>query len=479
MSEKNVIKEQKKLWFYDWWWNIPSGFDKDGNFNPNEYDPNAPYIIKWKTFRLKSNPEQELEDPYDLNNLRFINPENVVIALKSMEDLVQHGRELICMIWTGGTISMILKNGKLAPWLNPNDLLKFAWGWLNDRFWIVSFEIVTPIDSSQMEIDYIADIVIAMSWFYENLSNHARTKFCWFFITHWTDTLNQSSTYANVMLWANYPFNAWFVAAQKTIVDKFSDVWVNFTFWLNMLSELRRSRTNIVFASIWWTWWWAYMPATSVKISDSDVNAFDSPWRNKLMDVSNFVSGWIDTLFIDEREKNKTVDDIFQPIILRGHTSVSTIVAKIGINPDKLYEYVKSIHDLAILLVTYWAFTFSRKQVNAILKAAKENKAALFAANPFPTWSTTHIYTEALYLKEQWITPINSLEHSVYAKIKWAQAVWGNDLHKIKMFLIWNNFMWEQPNNWEPPLEVIEELVKYNWFKIRKIWQPIDSIDKL
>jgi L-asparaginase/Glu-tRNA(Gln) amidotransferase subunit D len=51
-----------------------------------------------------------------------------------------------------------------------------------------------------MEIDYIADVVIAMSWFYENLSNKAKTKFCGFFVTHGTDTLTQSSTYANAML---------------------------------------------------------------------------------------------------------------------------------------------------------------------------------------------------------------------------------------------------------------------------------------
>lgn len=66
-----------------------------------------------------------------------------------------------------------------------------------------------------------------------------------------------------------------------------------------------------------------------------------------------------------------------------------------------------------------------------------------------------------------------------YAKIKWAQAVWWNDIHKIKMFLIWNNFMWEQPNDWDLPLEVIKENSKTSGFKIRKIWQPVDSLIKL
>jgi len=221
------------------------------------------------------------------------------------------------------------------------------------------------------------------------------------------------------------------------------------------------------------------MPASSIKVSDSDVNAFDSPGKNKLMDTSNFVSQWIDGHFIDENEKYKTVDDVFQPIILRKHIPVSTIFAKIWINPDILYEHVKSIQDLAIIMVTYGAFTFSRKQVDAIVKAAKENKAALFAANPFPTWSTEHLYAEALYLTEQGITPIHCLEHAAYAKIKWAQAVWWSDIHKIKMFLIWNNFMWEQPYIWEPPLEVVEELAKPNGFKMRRVGQPVDSLIKM
>jgi hypothetical protein len=47
------------------------------------------------------------------------------------------------------------------------------------------------------------------------------------------------------------------------------------------------------------------------------------------------------------------------------------------------------------------------------------------------------------------------------------------------MFLIWNNFMWEQQKNWEKPLEVIEEFSKIDWFKIREIWQPVDSLIKI
>lgn len=477
MKKQSQINE--KPWFLDWDWKIPSGFNKDWKFNPTAYDPQAPYKVKWKTFRLKSNPDVELEDPFDLNNLRFINPDKVKHTLEEIEKLVPTGKELVCMIGTWWTISMTLQNGKLRPGLNPDNLLAFAGWWLAERFGIVSFELETQIDSSQMEIDYIWDLVIAMSWFYENMSNKAKAKFSWFFITHGTDTLTTSSTYANIMLGANYPFSAWFVAAQKTVADRFSDVGINFTFGINMLSELRRSRMNIIFATAWWTSWWAYIPSTSIKVSDTDVVAFATPGRHKLIDVSNFLSAGIDTYFIKLNESQKTVDDIFQPIILRWHVPISTIVAKVWVNPNWLYEHVKAIHDLAIMLVTYGWFTFSPKQVDAIVRAARENKSALFAANPFPTGSTKHLYAEALYLKEQGITSIHCLEHAAYAKVKWAQAVWWNDIHKIKMFLMGNNFMGEQPYDWQPPLEVIEELSRPNGFKIRQIWQPVESLIKL
>lgn len=478
-NTKDVEKEN--LWFLDWDWNIPSWFNKNWTFDPNKYDPGATYKIKWKTFRLKSNPTQEIEDPFDLDNLRFINKENVIKAFEKLEFLSDTtDKELICMVGTWWTISMTLwEDWKLYPKLTPEYLLKYAWGWLDERYWLVSFEFSTMIDSSQMEIDYMADVVIAMSWIYDNLSKMAKNRFCGFFVTHWTDTLSISATYAHVMLWSNCPFNVWFVAAQKSTVSKFSDVWVNFTYWLNMLSELRRAKKATVFLCMWWTHGWAYIPAATIKSSDSDADAFTSPWRKKTMDTSDFLKKWIDLNFINQNQNQMTIDDIFQPIILRWFTPITTLYANMWMNPSKLYEYVKHIKDFAIILVTYWSFTFWRKQIDAIVDAAKINNTILFATNPFPTWSTSHLYADAVYLSEKWIVPIHCLQHAAYAKIKWGQTVWWNNVEKIKMFLTWNNFIWEQPDEWEQPLEIIQEAMKINWYKMRKIGQPIESLIKI
>ena len=174
-----------------------------------------------------------------------------------------------------------------------------------------------------------------------------------------------------------------------------------------------------------------------------------------------------------------TVDDIFQPVILRGFVPLTTIHARIGADPHKLYLYVKDIHELALVLVTYGSFTFNRKQINAILRASKESNTIVMAVNPFPTGNTEHLYADAVYLKEQGIIPIHSLEHAVYAKVKWAQAVFGDDIQKIKYFLTGTNFIGEQPNEWNPPLEVIEENMRLNGYRIRTLGQPKESLQKL
>lgn len=330
-----------------------------------------------------------------------------------------------------------------------------------------------------MEIDYIADIVIAMSWFYDNLSKIARNRFCGFFVTHGTDTLSFSSTYANVMLGTNCPFSVGFVAAQKTIESRFTDVGVNFTYGLNMLSELRRSRKAAVFLSVGGTSGGAFIPAASLKVSDTDVNAFESPGRHKVMDAADFLDKGIDMDFVRKNQENMTVDDIFQPVILRGFVPLTTLHARIGTDPKKLYSYVREIRELAIVLVTYGSFTFNRKQINAIVKASKETDTILMAVNPFPSGKTDHLYADAIYLKWQGIIPIHSLEHAVYAKVKWAQAVFGNDFQKIRYFLTGTNFMGEQPNEWTPPLDVIEENLRVNGYRVRPFGQPKESLIRI
>ena len=77
------------------------------------------------------------------------------------------------------------------------------------------------------------------------------------------------------------------------------------------------------------------------------------------------------------------------------------------------------------------------------------------------------------------MVPVQILEHAIYAKIRWAECVYGTDRKKIKFFVAGNNFVGEQPDDWTPPLDVIVELEKNDGFKTRIIGQPKESRDKL
>ena len=127
-SAVSSSSDSSKQWFLDADGNIPSGFSADGKFDPYAYDPGVPYKAKGRHYRLKSNPNQDLEDPFDLDNLRFINKALVMKAFDEIERLAATtDKELVCMIATGGTIAMS-KNaeGKLIPKISPEYLLQFS-----------------------------------------------------------------------------------------------------------------------------------------------------------------------------------------------------------------------------------------------------------------------------------------------------------------------------------------------------------------
>lgn len=478
-------KKQSSNSSLDWWRDaknaLPSGFTEKGVFSPAQYDPKAPYAIKGKTFTLASNPGFAIEDPFDLNNLRFIDARAVRKALEELEDICEHTeKELVCLIGTGGTIASYMgDDGKIHPGLSISQLLEYAGGRLDERFGLTSFSLTTLIPSSQMEIDYIADVVVAMSWFYKHLSYSALTRFSGFVVTHGTDTLAPSATYANVMLGSNCPFSVGFVASQKTIGDRFTDVGINFFNCMSVLSELKLHRKSTVFIYMGGTQGGAFIPSASMKISDSEADAFGSPGRKKIVDSSDFMISGIDTSFINLNAEQMTTEDVFQPIILRGYVSLSTLHARIGMDIDFLYDYVSHLKTLALILVTYGAFSFSYKQIDTIMRAAREAGIMVMGVNPFPTGRTDHKYEESLYLMEQGIFSVHALEHAVYAKVKWAQAVYGNDPKKIRFFITGNNFMGEQPPEWTPPLDVRHEATVIGGFAMRAIGQPRESLKKL
>ncbi|MEK7632859.1 MAG: asparaginase domain-containing protein [Patescibacteria group bacterium] len=483
--QKKTVRKTPKVpaaWFRDASGKLYSGFDNAGHFLFEHYDPTAPIAMKGKTFRLKSNPHVLQEDAFDIENIRIINPERIREAVAQLEKISEHEpeKELVCMITTGGTIATTYdENGVAQSATSAEYLLKFAGSGLGHRFGVVTvpFHRLTP--SSQMEIDYVADTVIAMTWIYTQLSYHTRSRFAGFIIAHGTDTLNICATYAQIMLGPNLPFSVAYVGAQKSITHKITDVGINFAYSLNMLSEFKRNRKNTVFICSGGTQGGAFSPIGAIRISDTAVNIFDCPGRKKLMNASDFMLSGITSQFLNEFQRTSTTDDVFQPIIFRGYTNVATIRGQVGVNPEELFQYVSHLDKVALVLVAYGSFSFNYQQIDAIMKAAEEKDILVFAANQFPTGKFNHVFEETFYLTKKGVIPVQILEHAIYAKIRWAECVYGEDRKKIKFFVAGNNFVGEQPDDWTPPLEVIEEAEKNDGLKMRIIGQPTESMEKL
>ena len=139
----------------------PPWFDENGLFDPKKFDATLPYNPKGTTYTLPSNPNRAFENPYDLRNLRIINPRRVTESLQALEDSNKlDQRPAICVVATGGTIaSAMTKEGELVASVDIQTIFDYVGRFYKVRYDYAAFSFPTLIDSSQMKIDYDADIV--------------------------------------------------------------------------------------------------------------------------------------------------------------------------------------------------------------------------------------------------------------------------------------------------------------------------------
>src|SRR3989344_3875479 len=87
-----------------------------GKFVYKNFDPTLPYTPKGETYTLNEGKGGTIENPYDLRNLRIIDPEFVVSALEQLETKnYDNPRAAICVIATGGTIATAMIGDELVP----------------------------------------------------------------------------------------------------------------------------------------------------------------------------------------------------------------------------------------------------------------------------------------------------------------------------------------------------------------------------
>lgn len=471
-TDEDYRKDPETGDFYPWWRVTPTG---EVRFDPNKYDPTHPYPARGDVM-VNTTTQKQLEDPFDLDNLRFIRKGEVNLAVQKLieKGKENEGKSLICFVGTGGTLSMTKKGDVLVPTLSPEQLIQEAGSAGKD---IVSASVMFPklIDSSQMEIDYVGDVVIAMSRIYEELrredaasGTNLSSRFGGFVVCHGTDTATESQTYMSFMLGPNCPYNVLYAVAQKTVEDDFNDVGGNIRLALEAIRFLQKAKEQrqkdgkkffgIQGICAGGTQGGVYNGSTSQKISDRDpvllkdhrdggetIKAFRFGGDANLQFYDSL--GAYSQKFGEESIWSEIIDstDSFRPIILRGcNDSVIQIDARMGDNPVEIAKRILDPKVKAVILKTFGSFTFNRKIVDQLTAVALEKGKIVFATNPFPDGSVGHEYADAKYLIGRGVVPLKMLPHAAFAKLLLAYSLFGDNSYAIIHFMTNNNYCNEQ-----------------------------------
>ena len=447
----------------------PAWFDQHPipakGFVLEKFDAGELYIPKGTTYGLESNPGKQLENPFDLRNLRFINPEEVLSSIEILEKSALEGKFLVCTIATGGTIASELskeEEGKeeaktaLKQEVAIEELLGYTGRRLLENYTFSVVQLPKLIDSSRMKLDFDADIAIAISYTWKKLSNRAKSQLRGFLVAHGTDTMSSSSTKVSMMLGSNIDFSVGFVGSISTIDEEGNEIPDNLYRGINTLGRLFREGKPATFIFMGGSEGSAMHPASTIKVSDTDIKAFRSELIPPLIQYGNSLQQKkpVNVPFFEaySQKGQRSEDDVFAPIIVRGYSMTRTIQAAMDLPPDEWNKIVDAFDPSvrAIILQTYGSFTFDLAQFDKILEAAKRRNLLVYAGNPFPTGRTDHLYAEALYITNHGAVPIHMLPHAADVKLKILDAVFGPNIEAIKSYMINNSLIGEQPLDWTP-----------------------------
>lgn len=430
---------------------------------PNRYDPAYPWISRGEVYINEKNPGLLLENPYDLDNLRIIDKDRVLRFLNNLEELVadpdSEGKEIIAMINSGGTVMMKPdEKGELKPGLSGRELLDRLGGQITSKFAVATMDLPTTIDSSQMEIDFGADLVITMAYLWENASESLKQRLNGIAIAHGTDTMAGSSSHIAMMLGSDLPFPVGIFGAQKTVGDTPTDVQANTVTTLEALKRLKKDRINTVFVAMGGTSGGAYLAVGVDKMNDDKVESFGTPAHPKILDASNFFANGSRFDFTGayiglqpgrQTATMRSTGKKWFPIISRGYSPVLSITPKMGHDPDVIRRIVAAASDLKYVSVTtFGSFTMNDKIREAVLSdpGIQDGSRMLIAANPFPEGSTEHKYEPALRMYDSGlIVPTAVLPIALEAKLMLANRVIADSRQAKIEFLNGTDYVGEQP----------------------------------
>lgn len=298
------------------------------------------------------------------------------------------------------------------------------------------------VDSSQLEIDFIADVAIAMTCAWNELNEQERRAFAGFVVATGTDTCVEAITLLKLMLGPNCPFSVIAVAAMKPMEDEGSDGLENFRNAFQDLLKLRDRKLKVVGLRV-----------DGGLFNPTKTRKFD----DKLSEKPTFQGEkYIDSIrretakTADEKTFQKVNDEDFgkpftEAMVFRGTDEVLFVNSSMSKDPFRLAKSVRESDTKAILVETYASCTQAMKDLAAILSGA--NGRPIFYVNQVLGGSVNQSYEVAHELSRRGIHLIGMTEEAARAKINLAIRLFGNDSEKIVNFVTGTNYIGEQPGD--------------------------------
>ena len=418
-----------------------------GKLNPDAFDPQAPNAQrKGKHYTLLSSGADRHPDPFDLDNLLFIDRKKVEDFLEKLEKAAANAEKerkfILPIISMGGTLTMSYdEHGRLISNLAPQQLIDAAGSGISENYIAVGLEMM-QLDSSQYEYAYTGDLTIVAAWIWTHASGRLKDKMTGFLVPHGTDTKVESATNTMTQLGPNLPFSVGMVSAQRDLGKKPNDVGTNVYLAATMLELFVKRQICTAFVTGGGSSGGALNPAFAQKTSDTKVRAFESPFGPPIAESDNFVVGGVRHPFQEKYKPSINIqsDTNFYPFIIDGYRAVTRIGAEVGRDPRLVestirYAIEKCRGTVGILLTTFGAFTDNNKTLNVIARLKNEFQLMLFATSPFAQ-GNTHDYESAKRLQEELGGIITRMSPAAASTIiTMGSRIWPDDKKKIAEFV--------------------------------------------
>lgn len=373
--------------------------------------------------------------PDDLALLQNINRQKIEALVQELNTTAPaelHGKDLVVVISTGGTISMRKDSkGVLVPDLDFNGIFQRVNQKLHEHFYIKGLD-AFRLDSSQMNFSHPRDLVIAMAYIWK----HVRQKLSGFLVLHGTDTMSYSGAAVSLMMGPGLPFSVVFTGAQKPIQDPINDAMMNLR---NALFTLQTLHTNDMAEVVIVMGDRCILATSSEKVDDTQANAFAAHLHKY---VAHFNRLEYPITLAEWLKPRRRVT--FAPTVFFGDYSHVLIVKSVlGLSPDMVARQVADPHVQAVILYSHGAGTIHEEIIRSVIPEARRKKAPVFVISPVhANFKTT--YESGLLMMEQGVIPLFMTLSAALIKIEIALRMYADDHAQLAQFMT-ANYVGEVP----------------------------------